>query len=388
MFFGEKLKHMRALHGLSRKGLADKLSISEQAEWQYETNSTIPRIEVLNQLRTLLLVDTKYFFTKDTFRITVSPERVAFRSKDRESRKKAKQELTYISYLNDYVGYFESFLTAPTTVIGQLQKTVQTIYYDDSVPITERIQQIAETARKVLKLQNNRDLMYALEMSGIYIVEKDLGAVNDAYSATTEDNRPFIVLGNLKKSAVRRNFDLAHELGHLLMHTTVDMDSLSNNEHRTIEREADSFAAAFLMPQAEFTRDYGLIRRHSNPDAYIELKQKYLVSIVALGYRAYKLGLMTYQENRYFFGQLHKKDYVTFEPLDDQLPPIRPSRIKSLIQLLFDKQVLQPDDLTNQFHILPEFIEKLFDLDTGFFRQYQRPKQAFVSPGQIIPFKR
>ncbi|HEL8719863.1 TPA: helix-turn-helix transcriptional regulator, partial [Listeria monocytogenes] len=35
MFFGEKLRSVRELNGLSRKELADKLNLSEQAIWQY-----------------------------------------------------------------------------------------------------------------------------------------------------------------------------------------------------------------------------------------------------------------------------------------------------------------------------------------------------------------
>ena len=56
--------------------------------------------------------------------------------------------------------------------------------------------------------------MAKLEQVGIYIVEKDLGVHIDAYSTITDNGHAWIVLGSIKKSAVRRNFDLAHELGH------------------------------------------------------------------------------------------------------------------------------------------------------------------------------
>ncbi|HEM2327016.1 TPA: helix-turn-helix transcriptional regulator, partial [Listeria monocytogenes] len=41
MFFGEKLRSVRELNGLSRKELADKLNLSEQAIWQYENQYTV-----------------------------------------------------------------------------------------------------------------------------------------------------------------------------------------------------------------------------------------------------------------------------------------------------------------------------------------------------------
>lgn len=89
MFSGEKLTELRELNGLSRKELAAQLNVSEQAVWQYENESTIPRIEVLNKVRELFSVDTKFLFSKTFLNQTASEERVAYRSKDRESRKKS-----------------------------------------------------------------------------------------------------------------------------------------------------------------------------------------------------------------------------------------------------------------------------------------------------------
>lgn len=61
-------------------------------------------------------------------------------------------------------------------------------------------QSVATYARKKLSVSNNRDLMYILENSGIYILEKNLGATIDAYSTCTEDGRLYIILGTMRKS--------------------------------------------------------------------------------------------------------------------------------------------------------------------------------------------
>lgn len=389
MFFGEKLTELRELNGLSRKELAARLSVSEQAVWQYENESAIPRIEVLNKVRELFSVDTKFLFSKTFLHQTASEERVAYRSKDRESRKKAKLELTYISYVDYYINFFEKFLVTPDSAITALrQRAAEMLRSDPDQSMDQRITRTADLARKFLRLRHNKDLMYTLEMSGIYIVEKNLGPEIDAYSTITDDGRPFIILGNIKKSAVRRNFDLAHELGHLLLHTAVDMETLTKPEHRQIEQQANQFASVFLLPEEEFKRDFAELPRHSNPDYYIDMKRKYMVSIVALAYRAYKLGLMTYQENRYFFGQLHKKSYQTLEPLDDQIPPIRPGRVKSLLQLLFDKCIVSISDLESEFHITPMFLVNLFGLNRGFFDHYLQPKKEYFDSAQVIPLRR
>ncbi|ECR2384729.1 ImmA/IrrE family metallo-endopeptidase, partial [Listeria monocytogenes] len=188
---------------------------------------------------------------------------------------------------------------------------------------------IAEKARKTLDIQTNADLLYKLELSGIYVLEKNMGASIDAYSTWTNQEKPFIILGNKKKSAVRRNFDLAHELGHLLLHYKIDMDSLTKDEHKKIEKEANDFAAFFLLPKEQFLKDFSIIKKKSNPESYLDLKMKYMVSIGSLEYRAYKLGLLTFEENRYFYATLNRKGYRKNEPLDEDIAIIRPGKVRS-----------------------------------------------------------
>lgn len=384
MFYGEKLSSLRELNGLSRKELADKLDITEQAVWQYEKESILPRIEILNSLRNLFKVETKYFFSPVYLSSTVSEEKVAYRAEDRESRKKTKLELTFLNYVDYYIDYFEQNLVTPKSKINDIREKSIAFLKNSQLEKEEKIRKIAEFARSELSLTDNNELMYVLENSGIYIIEKNLGSTIDAYSTVTKDGRPFIVLGTMKKSAVRRNFDLVHELGHLLLHADVDMDILSASELKVIEKEAHLFASIFLLPEKEFTQDFLKLKRKSNPDYYIDLKKKYMVSIAALEMRAYGLDLMTYQENRYFWGQLRKKGYKLFEPLDDEFPPVRPGKIRSLFKFVLDKKVIELSDVLAQFSILPEFLTRLFSLDADIFAPYLETKKEYFSDTTII----
>ena len=384
MFYGEKLSSLRELNGLSRKDLADQLSITEQAVWQYETDSILPRIEVLNQLRSLFHVDTKYFFSPNYISAKVSEDKVAYRAEDRESRKKTKLELTFLNFIDYYLEYFEKNLIIPDLKIDKLRQKSIRLVKESDMEKKELIKRVAELAREELSLKDNRNLMYVLESSGIYIIEKNLGSKIDAYSTVTTDGRSFIVLGTVKKSAARRNFDLSHELGHLLLHQNVDMDILTPAELRVIEKEAHLFASIFLLPEEDFTKDFMELKRKSNPDYYVDLKKKYLVSISALEMRAYGLGLMTYQENRYFWGQLAKKEYKLFEPLDDEITPVRPGKIRSLFKFVLDKKVIELPFILNEFNILPEFLSSLFSLDSHFFDMYLEVKKDYFSDTKII----
>ncbi|HEL8832403.1 TPA: transcriptional regulator, partial [Listeria monocytogenes] len=84
------------------------------------------------------------------------------------------------------------------------------------------------------------------------------------------------------------------------------------------------FAAFFLLPKEQFLKDFSIIKKKSNPESYLDLKMKYMVSIGSLEYRAYKLGLLTFEENRYFYATLNRKGYRKNEPLDEDIAIIRP----------------------------------------------------------------
>lgn len=372
MFFGEKLQSVRELNGLSRKELADKLNLSEQAIWQYENQYTVPKFEVANELKKVFNVKSQFFYT-EPFATNISKvESIAYRAEDREARKKTKMETTFIDFTSYFLDKFESKLNLPTSPLPLLRdESIQ--LYNMSMETNDRLLQletIAENARKKLDVQSNSELLYKLELSGIYILEKNMGTSIDAYSTWTSQEKPFIILGNKKKSAVRRNFDLAHELGHLLLHYKTDMDSLTKDEHKKIEKEANDFASFFLLPKVQFLNDFSTISKKSNPESYLDMKMKYMVSIGALEYRAYKMGLLSLEENRYFYATLNRKDYKKNEPLDEDIAIIRPGKVRSLLDLIFKNHLFSLNDILNDYYIDRSFLESLFGLENKFLSKY------------------
>lgn len=150
MFFGEKLQSVRELNGLSRKELADKLNLSEQAIWQYENQYTVPKFEVVNELKKVFNVKAQFFYT-EPFATNISKvESIAYRSSDREARKKTKMETTFIDFTSYFLDKFESKLNLPTSPLPLLRdESVQ--LYNMSTKTNGRLLQlenIAENARK------------------------------------------------------------------------------------------------------------------------------------------------------------------------------------------------------------------------------------------------
>lgn len=385
-FVGDNIRQLRELNGLSRKELANKLATTEQTISQYENNKIIPNIGVFNKLSNEFNVSSQYFLKRSCIdKYVTSEEHVAYRADDRSSRKKTKFELQYLNFVDYYINYFESFLKVPQNNIDELQKESTKILNSVSNR-SVAIDKVANIARDFLEITDNRNLMFNLEKSGIYILEKkNLGHTIDAYSTLTDNGRPFIVLGTYRKSAVRRTFDLAHELGHILLHQDVDMAILEKEEYKAVEKEASEFASALLLPKDQFLRDCGNLNHFSNPLSYISLKKKYYVSIAALEMRAYKLGLLTYQQNRLFYAKINKLDYKNIEPLDDKWAPIKPGKVKAMMDMVFEHGLMPISDITNKMYISKKFLIDLFDLKESYFDKFESEiKSYYKTESNII----
>jgi len=378
MFVGEKLANIRSLHGYSRQELATKLNLTEQAIWQYENGYVSPSLDNINQLKNLFKVKVKYFYSKQDINGLINENNIAYRSSERSSRQRTKAEKIHLEYLENVLTSIEEHIVYPRGILNQLRDYAIDYKNKNSYNQNNKsviIEHIAMYAREKIGLTDNNDnLLFLLEKSGAFIFEKMLGSKIDAYSTWSKTERPFIVLGNKKRSSVRRNFDLVHELAHLLLHHQMDIADFEKKEHDEIEAEADLFAANFLLPKEKFLEDLLCINKLSNPDSYIELKKKWKVSIAAIGHRVHDLGIMSYQQYRYFNVLLHRKGYKIKEPLDNEIPIMRPGKVRSGFQIILEKNFTSVDNLLSYFNFELELLADLLNIEMAFFEKYKGNK--------------
>jgi Zn-dependent peptidase ImmA (M78 family) len=136
----------------------------------------------------------------------------------------------------------------------------------------------------------------------------------DGISIHTSQRTPIIFLNrDFPKS--RRRLSLAHELGHLVMHT---------NPHEHVEDEAWDFAAEFLMPAAEIEKQFDSL----NLDKLGQLKSEWGVSMQAILQRARKLGKISESYHRFLWIQIAKCGYRFNEPFEDLIPDERPTELE------------------------------------------------------------
>jgi Zn-dependent peptidase ImmA (M78 family)/transcriptional regulator with XRE-family HTH domain len=132
------------------------------------------------------------------------------------------------------------------------------------------------------------DLVGAVEATGTPVIVTDLEHEKLralSMPGVKSDNSHIVVL-NSRLPASAQRFALAHEIGHLVMH-----DGVASQE---MEKEADDFASALLMPASDISPQLRNVRFRDLG----ELKRYWRVSLAALIYRSYSLGLITERHYR------------------------------------------------------------------------------------------
>ncbi|BGE81208.1 helix-turn-helix domain-containing protein [Staphylococcus petrasii] len=391
MFIGRNLESIRILKGMSRKELSKELNISEQAIWQYETKNMVPEINKIYELANLFQVTTAYFIEnqpKEFSNTRLNKTSIAFRAINyKASTKILEKQFWQANYLTNLTNYFFKFVQSPPVSILKIVKKIED-EFESYQKRSEFIKAAASFARKqLMNDKDNRYLLFNLEKSGVIVYDKKIDRDADAFSFWSIDDTPFIILGNNKGIAVRRNFDIGHELGHILLHRHIEFSNLEPEDYKNIEKEANEFAGEFLLPEKEFIEDFNKITKKSNPDYLITLKEKWLVSIQTIAIRAYKLGLLTRSQYNYLWANLNKKGYKYEEPLDKELIISKPVKMNSLLDFLFKKEMLTPHFLLEDLKVNSEFLYEIAGIDSRIFDKYMENEKEKQNGELINLFK-
>lgn len=390
MFVGKSLTNIRILNDLSRNQLAEKVGVTEQAIWQYENGYMSPKLEVVNKLKIIFQVKSTYFYNTDLLNEmgmdNIQVDNIAYRSETINSLNKSQSESMHVRFIDAFIRKIETKISYPKNIILELRnEAINFLKNNEDMERSLQVDCIASIARETIGLNNtsNQNLLFLLEKAGVFVFEKEIGETIDAYSLWSKEDRPYIMLGTIKKSAVRRNFDLAHELGHLLLHYKFEFTMQDKKTYKSIEDEANNFASAFLLPKEQFKKDCSSIVKKSNPDAYIDIKLKWQVSLQAIAMRAFKLNIIDYQQYRYYYIKINQKGYKVLEPLDKEIPINRPTKVKSILQLLFDKGLYTVSELMDELKVDQSFLTLLTGIENDFFERHRTNENKKFSVNEL-----
>ncbi|HEJ7174528.1 TPA: XRE family transcriptional regulator [Serratia marcescens] len=331
-----RLTEAREAKGLTMAELARVLDISRQAISSFEKGLKTPSHETLMALTRVLGFPERFFVSE-----RISPEidgAVHFRSRGTATKK---------ARLSGRIrGRWVSLILQECMKYAQLPQ-VEIPDFDisdfESLDKTD-IEELATKVRRYWQLGDGPivNLTRLLENKGVVISHLSSGEKVDAFSFW-ENERPIVILDR-SKTAVRMRFSLAHELGHLIMHKTVENDYLDDKQlFDIVEHQADYFASCFLMPANTFGREY----YSPSLSALEQLKKRWITSIGSITMRASDLDIMSDNQKIYVFRQL--APYRRKEPLDDVIPKETPILLNKLLKLLDSHSIMKTTDLIDIF---------------------------------------
>ena len=283
VFGGSRLIAMRELLGWTQAEVAEATEISASALSQAERGDTTLSAANIARIASVLEIPPSAFVERPAPHVDLIPQ---FRHLRRTPMRQQRKSVQFVFATAQVAKVLQEFVQFPEPF--ELDEPV-----DPDLPIKEARKQVERAAartRKVLDVPPDDpigdDVIGLLEAGGITVVrDPDTDEDIDAYSAIV-DALPIIVLyGGSDSVWDRDNFNLAHELGHLVMHRGVEHAPGT----RTVEAQAHRFAGAFLgpkralRPQLPSDLDWG---------CYLQLKRTWGMSMAALVRRAKDLNVI------------------------------------------------------------------------------------------------
>lgn len=163
---------------------------------------------------------------------------------------------------------------------------------------------VANHTRKLLGLKPDqpiKKICHLLEKNGIIIVELNEMEKFDGVSFITDEGSPVIVI-NKNFSNDRKRFTIAHELGHLLMHS-INSPAIPEYRNSKLENETNTFASEFLMPKNAIKNSlYDLKLSY-----LVELKRYWLTSMASIIRRSKDLGCISKETYTYLNIEFSRK---------------------------------------------------------------------------------
>ena len=351
-----RLLQALAARGLSQVALASMVGVSPATVSKWKSGQQSPEAEALTSLSRVINV-TPEWFTRPI------PEKCSlplFRSN-------ASAHVGARAMLEARLEWAQDIALALGEFVDFPEVNLPKRAFTDPEQITNAdIEEAADECRELWSLGRRAmpDLAMAIEGAGVILVREETGvATIEGLSAWSQVlNRPLVLLSADKQNGFRSRFDLAHELGHLILHKGIER-STDSVRHKIMEDQAHRFAGAFLLPAETFAAD---VKIPVTLDSLLLLKQRWGVSVAAMVMRLWALKIIDDETKGLLFKRRSARWGVKAEPGDDGRAPEQVRLLKRTIELLASSGVMPVNAVSAYIGLAATDIEMLTGLPMGY----------------------
>jgi Zn-dependent peptidase ImmA (M78 family)/transcriptional regulator with XRE-family HTH domain len=336
-FNADMLKLARDAREFTQADLAKAAGVTQALVSKIENGLIVqPSDEVVEKLSAAVRFPSSFFFQREQI---VGFPHFHYRKRAKLGTKSITHIGAIINIRRQHVAkLLRSYELSPTKPIPQID-------LDENGLTPEKV---AERLRAYWMLPRGpiTNVVELVEAAGGIVVLCRFGtALLDGISFRAEGLPPLFFM-NREVPGDRFRFSLAHELGHMVLHSVPDDDE-------KMEDEAHRFAAAFLMPAAEI-KPYLVSPKLSS---FARVKAFWKVSIKALIKRAHDLKLITDNQYRWLNVQ-YSKAFKAGEPI--QIEREQPSRLREMVQYHLKDLGYSPADLAGFLSVNAEDLERAY----------------------------
>lgn len=362
-FRGENLRLARLANGFSLEEVGERVAATRQFVHQLETGAKLPTLAMEEILAEALYVEPHFF--RISMLNAVKEEQCHFRKRATTPATLAQQALARGTVIDALVSKIDVALTLP-----------QVDFPDRPVQDFGDVERAAEYVREHWGLGSLGPIV------SVTRVAENAGAVVTAFDTISERidalsmarPRPIIARNTAKESLCRQRFDIAHEIGHLVMHQGIETGD------KETEEQAHRFAGAFLIPRTAFSREFPR-GKSMNWKAIFEMKLRWKVAARAIIRRAYDLHLIDAAQYRSANIYLVKSGQSKAEKHDLELPLEQPELLTAAFSALSRVGVNALRELVSGIGLQDQLFQKL----TG---QILPPFVGDVFPSNVIELRR
>jgi Zn-dependent peptidase ImmA (M78 family)/transcriptional regulator with XRE-family HTH domain len=336
-------------NGCSPAELAAKVAVTRQYIHSIEIDERTPRADLVSAFAVVLHVDSAFFY--NSVSADIADNDCYFRSRKTTPAFVRQQCIARGALFDELVRQLDRDVPLQPVNVMPVE-----------APNSASIEAISLAHRTHWKLGEGpiSNMCRAVEQRAGAVVTSFPGISEKVDAFSISRPRPIVVRNPTKESGARQRFDLAHELGHLILHAGFEADEGGDNDF--VEDQANAFASAFLLPRrpfiAEFPKEVPL-----NWSALYALKLRWGVSVAAILRRALDLDLIDPAQYRVAYMRLSKTGQRKHENLDDQIPVEQPELIRASLALYEKLPGKSISRLADQLGMTPLFLRRLAGIE-------------------------